>query len=117
MSGEACVFNSPVRDFETIRIAAGDARSAGDVFAHQDALVIAVDDAADTEEVVGVTKVEKVTMPKAAVTVVAGQDAYFTDGSPGSVSNVAGGRKCGHFNTAAAVGAATAEVNFNGYGS
>lgn len=117
MAGEAVELMCREFEIETIRIAAGTARTKGDVFAQQDALCIAMDDEAVADEVVGIVKAPHVIGPKAAVAITAGQDAYFVAGAPGSFTNVLSGRKCGNFKFDTALSAAQVELAFDGYGS
>lgn len=118
MAGEAVELMCPDRECDSILDPAGTVRTKGDVFTRQDALCIAADDYAADVTVLGFVRAPHIIGPKAAVTIVAGQDAYFTAGAPGEFTNLAAGaRKCGHFIEAAALSAATVELFFDGYGS
>ena len=117
MADEAVELRSLVSECESILIAAGTARTKGDVFVHEDALAIAADDYAADVEVVGYVVIPRAQVPKAAVVAVAGQDAFY-DSTNETFTNVEGAnRKCGHVEEAAAVSAATMLIYYDGYGS
>jgi len=69
----------------------------------------------DTAELI--VQAERVQVNKAAVAATAGEDAYYDSGNDVFTNAVGSNRKCGFFLEDAALGASTAEIEFDGYGS
>ena len=116
MSGEACEFRGPIGECDVIDFVADADYVKGDVIAVEDALGVLVEDTDDTED--GVLVVHgPIKGPMAAVTIVAGEDAYFDSGNSVFTNVVGSNRKCGHFDEARANTASTADLMFDGYGS
>lgn len=112
-----CDFRCAIGDCVVIDFTADDDYDKGDVVVAEDGIGVLCEDVLDTEEVGAAVKVPLLEGPMAAVTIVAGEDAYVDDSAGNFTNVVASNRKCGFFTEDRADTCATAVLYFDGYGS